>query len=46
MVLMLKLQWMLNTIIIIISLLGEFFSPALVAGFSLDFEWQQVALSL
>ena len=37
---------MSSIIIIIIILLWEFFTPALTDGFSLEFEWQLVSLSL
>ena len=43
--------WIVSTrlptsIIIIIIIFWEFFTPALADGFSLDFEWQQVSSSL
>ena len=37
---------MLHIIIIIILLLWEFFAIALADGFSLEFKWQEVSLSL
>ena len=33
-------------IIIIILLLWEFFTPVLAGGFTLEFKWQQISLSL
>ena len=33
-------------IIIIIILFGEFFTPALADGLSMEFEWQQISSSL